>query len=139
MPNIKMNPPQVYMCCPSWTLPLPFLKPAWTSGSSQFTYCWSMAWRILSITLLGVLIVKPSLPVSKFSQRMELEKPYTYTYLHLYTYKCTYTCIPPGVHAGVSNSDSWPHNSLFFPFLNSTSLAMRNLALIIQDTLFAPS
>ena len=22
---------------------LPFLKPAWTSGSSQFTYCWSLA------------------------------------------------------------------------------------------------
>ena len=36
-----------------WSLvPLPFLKPAWTSGSSQFTYCWSLAWRILSITLL---------------------------------------------------------------------------------------
>ena len=29
-----------------------FLKPAWTYGSSQFTYCWSLAWRILSITLL---------------------------------------------------------------------------------------
>ena len=36
-----------------WSLvPLPFLKSAWTSGSSQFTYCWSLAWRILSITLL---------------------------------------------------------------------------------------
>ena len=34
-----------------WSLvPLPFLKPACTSGSSQFTYCWSLAWRILSIT-----------------------------------------------------------------------------------------
>ena len=33
-----------------WPLvPLPFLKPAWTSGSSQFMYCWSLAWRILSI------------------------------------------------------------------------------------------
>ena len=33
-----------------WSLvPLPFLKPAWTSGSSRFTYCWSLAWRILSI------------------------------------------------------------------------------------------
>ena len=31
----------------------PFLKPAWTSGSSWFTYCWSLAWRILSITLLA--------------------------------------------------------------------------------------
>ena len=25
-------------------IPLPFLKPAWTSGSSRFTYCWSLAW-----------------------------------------------------------------------------------------------
>ena len=37
-----------------WSLvPLPFLQPAWTSGSSRFTYCWSLAWRILSITLLA--------------------------------------------------------------------------------------
>ena len=37
-----------------WLLvPLLFLKPAWTSGSSRFTYCWSLAWRILSITLLA--------------------------------------------------------------------------------------
>ena len=32
---------------------LPFLSLAWTSGSSRFTYCWSLAWRILSITLLA--------------------------------------------------------------------------------------
>ena len=25
-------------------------KPAWTSGSSRFTYCWSLAWRTSSIT-----------------------------------------------------------------------------------------
>ena len=31
---------------------LPFLSPAWISGSSLFMYCWSLAWRILSITLL---------------------------------------------------------------------------------------
>ena len=36
-----------------WSLvPLPFLNPAWTSGSSRFTYCWSLAWRLLNITLL---------------------------------------------------------------------------------------
>ena len=36
-----------------WSLvPLHFLKREWTSGSSRFTYCWSLAWRILSITLL---------------------------------------------------------------------------------------
>ena len=36
-----------------WSLvPLPFLNPAWISGSSQFTCCWCPAWRILSIALL---------------------------------------------------------------------------------------
>ena len=39
-----------------WSLvPLPFLNPAWTSGSSWLTYSWSLAWRILSITLLAWL------------------------------------------------------------------------------------
>ena len=37
----------------SFLVPLPFLNPAWTTGSSWFTYCWSLAWRILSITLLA--------------------------------------------------------------------------------------
>ena len=37
-----------------WSLvPLPFLKPVWTSGSPWFTYCWSLAWKIVSITLLA--------------------------------------------------------------------------------------
>ena len=37
-----------------WSLvPLPFLNPAWTPESSRFTYCWSLAWRILSMTLLA--------------------------------------------------------------------------------------
>ena len=36
-----------------WSLvPLPFLNTAWTSGSSPFMEYWSLAWRILSITLL---------------------------------------------------------------------------------------
>ena len=38
-----------------WSLvPLRFLKPAWTSGSSRFTYCWSLVWRILSMTFTSV-------------------------------------------------------------------------------------
>ena len=37
-----------------WSLiPLPLLNPACTSGSSQFTYCWSLAWRIVNVTLLA--------------------------------------------------------------------------------------
>ena len=44
-----------------WSLvPLPFLKPAWTSGSLQFTYCWSLAcpfkpWDFI-ISLNGALV-----------------------------------------------------------------------------------
>ena len=35
-----------------WSLlHVPFLNPAWTSGSPWFRYCWSLAWKILSITL----------------------------------------------------------------------------------------
>ena len=34
-----------------WSLvALTFLNPPWTSEGSQFTYCWGLAWRILSIT-----------------------------------------------------------------------------------------
>ena len=37
-----------------WSLvPLPCWNPACKSGSSQFTYCWSQAWGMLSITLLA--------------------------------------------------------------------------------------
>ena len=37
-----------------WSLiPLPFLNPACTSGSSCFRYCQSLAWWILNITLLA--------------------------------------------------------------------------------------
>ena len=32
-----------------WSLvPLSFLNPGWTSGGSWFTYCWSLAWKILN-------------------------------------------------------------------------------------------
>ena len=34
-------------------VPLPFLNPAGTSGTSQFMYYWCLAWGILSITLLA--------------------------------------------------------------------------------------
>ena len=34
-------------------VPLPFLNPACTSESSWFIYCWSLTWRILSISLLA--------------------------------------------------------------------------------------
>ena len=38
-----------------WSLfSLRFLNPAWTSGNAWFMCCWSLAWRILSITLQRV-------------------------------------------------------------------------------------
>ena len=37
-----------------WSLVLlPFPNPVCTSGSSRYMYCWSIAWRIVSITLLA--------------------------------------------------------------------------------------
>ena len=53
-----------------WSLiPLPFLNPTGTSESSQFTYCWSLAWRILSITLLAC---EMSAVVQKFEHSLAL-------------------------------------------------------------------
>ena len=34
-----------WMLAISSLVPLPFLNPAWTSESSQFTYCWSLDWN----------------------------------------------------------------------------------------------
>ena len=37
-----------------WSVvPLPFLNPACTSGSSRFTCCWSLPWTFMSVTLLA--------------------------------------------------------------------------------------
>ena len=47
-----------------WSLvPLPFLNPAWTSRSSRFMYCWSLAWKILSNTLLAFVQLCGSLSI----------------------------------------------------------------------------
>ena len=61
-----------------WSLlTLPFLKPAWTFGSSQFTYCWSLSWRILSITLLacemGTTVFERSLALPFFGIGMKID------------------------------------------------------------------
>ena len=53
-----------------WSLvPLPFLNSTWTSGSSQFMYCWSLAWKILNITLL---VCEISAIVQKFEHCLTL-------------------------------------------------------------------
>ena len=54
-----------------WSLvPLPFLKLPWTSGNSWFTYCWTIAWRILGITLLAC---EMSAIVQQFEHSLALE------------------------------------------------------------------
>ena len=65
-----------------WPLdPLPFLNPAWTSGSSQFIYCWRLAWRMLSIALLACEMsaimwqFEHSLALSFFEIRMKTDLP----------------------------------------------------------------
>jgi len=55
---------------------LPFLNPAGTSGSSRFTYCWSLAWRILSITLL---VCEMSAIVWQFEHSLGLELKLTFS------------------------------------------------------------
>ena len=50
-------------------VPQPFLNTAWTSGSSQFMYCWSLAWRIFSITLW---VCKMSATMWKFEHSLAL-------------------------------------------------------------------
>ena len=53
-----------------WSLvPLPFLNPASTSESSWITYCGSLAWRILSVTLLAC---KMSAIVCQFEHSLAL-------------------------------------------------------------------
>ena len=50
-----------------WSLvPLHFLNPAWTTGSSQFTYYWNLAWRI------SLLACEMSVTVWQFEHSLAL-------------------------------------------------------------------
>ena len=55
---------------------LPFLNPACTSGSSQFMYCWSLAWRILKhvewVQLYSSLKVLWHCPSLEFGMKTDL-------------------------------------------------------------------
>ena len=51
---LKFSCSMIQWMLPIWSLILlPFLNPAGTFGSSWFLYYWSLAWKILSITLLA--------------------------------------------------------------------------------------
>ena len=68
-----------------WSLdPLPFLKPAWTSGSSWFTYCWSLAWPVQfsSVTQLCPTLWDPiNCSMSGFPVHHQLPE-FTQTHVH---------------------------------------------------------
>ena len=46
LPNIEMNPPQVYMCSPSWTL-LPLGRPSALAPSIQYRAS-NLGWHLIS-------------------------------------------------------------------------------------------
>ena len=48
LPNIEMNPPQVYMCSPSWT-PLPPPSPYHPSGSCLFIFFFSFSFWVVPV------------------------------------------------------------------------------------------
>ena len=61
-----------------WSLvPLPFLNPTCISGGSQFTYCWSLAWRIL-IFAYGSLIMNWYLHSTVHQKITSRQKSYLY-------------------------------------------------------------
>ena len=68
---------------------LPFLNPAWTSGSARFMYCWSLAWRILSIALLAC--------------EMSAIHPYIYFYIYIVYIYAYLQCRRPGFNPWVGN------------------------------------
>ena len=71
LPNITMNPPQVYMCSPSWTLLRP-PSPYHSSGSSQCTSPRRMAlkhvkyhvWNELPVQVRCTILVSNTFQVS---------------------------------------------------------------------------
>jgi len=68
LPNIKMNPPQVYMCSPSWTL-LPPPSPYHPSGLSQ-----CHTWYFIHDICFNASL--PNLPTLSLSHRVH--KPVLY-------------------------------------------------------------
>ena len=73
-----------------WFLvPVPFLNPACTSGSSQLKDSWSLAWRILSITLLAC---KMSVTVKYFEHSLAL--PFFVVGIKTYLFQsCGHCCV----------------------------------------------
>ena len=55
--------------------------PAWTSGNSRFMYCWRVAWRILSISLLACEM--SAIVVLKFYEKYTKKHTQAHSYNHI--------------------------------------------------------
>ena len=92
-----------------WSLVLlPLLNPAWTSRSSWFMYSWNLAWRILSMTLLSMLV--------QFSHSVVSDSLWPHELQHA---RPPCPSPSPGVHSDSHASSPWCHpaiSSSVFPF-----------------------
>ena len=73
LPNIEMNPPQVYMCSPSWTLLPPHIiplgPPSAPSPSIQY-HASNLDWRLVSYMIYTCFhAILPNLPTLSLSHR----------------------------------------------------------------------
>ena len=97
-----------------WSLVLLlFLKPAWTPGSLHLMYCWSLAWRILSIILLECeMRAIVLLLVNQFSYSVMSDSLRPHELQHA---RPSCPSPTPGVH-----SDSHPSSQLCHPAISSS-------------------
>ena len=88
-----------------WPLvPLPFLNPAWTSRSSWFMYCWNLAWRILSITLLAC---EMSAIMWQFEHSLALEWKLTFSSPVVTAVFSKFACILNAAVSPIVNKRVW--------------------------------
>ena len=110
--------------------PLPFHNPAWTSGSSLFTYCWSLVWRILRI-LLACEMMSPFIKLFSlvdvtlcqiYRNRYWVEN--SLSFFHCLYWFCLW--VSPNL-ISFPLTVLWPHSSGLSSFLTWTSEVMPRL------------
>ena len=144
LPNIEMNPPQIYMCSPSWTL-LPPPSPYHPSGSSQCTspkhpvscikpgLATRFIYDIIHISMPFSQIIPPSPTESKrlfytsVSLLPSLIQGYCYhlSKFHIYALGDEYNCVVVWAFFGIAFLWDWNENWPFpvlWPLLSFPNL-----------------
>ena len=107
-----------------WSLfPLPFLNSASTFGSSQYTYCWSLAWRVLSITWLSNYFV---------NWHHQLDGPEFEQALRVGDGQGSLVCCSPWV----AKSQTWPSAQIVLTFLTTLISSVHFFLIIIPFEIF---